>query len=88
MFLNLVLVAIALFLGILVPIFLLFLPAILELKKPSDCGPRMIEEDLPVLLFRSARIVRIVNIEKEEELDGSIFRSMARIIEALPNLEV
>jgi len=69
-------------------IFIMFLPALLELKKPKDRGPRMIMGSIPEVKTRTVHVIRIVNIEKEQKFDISLIRTMAKIIEVLPNLEV
>lgn len=87
MLLDLVSIIALLVLGIFVPVLVLFLPAIIELKKPKDGGPRLIEETASDL-FRRAGIVLISDIEEELKLDSLVIRSMARIIDFLPTLEV
>jgi hypothetical protein len=78
---------IALFLGILIPVFLLFLPALIELKKPRDSGPRIIEENMPDFLFRPTWLTGIVAIEEEQKLDSMFVMSLTKIIGFLPNME-
>jgi len=78
---------IVLLLGILIPVFLLFLPALVELKKPRDSGPRIIEENMPDLLFRPTWLAGIVAIEEEQNLDSMFVMSLTKIIGFLPNLE-
>ena len=69
-------------------IFITFLPAFLELKKPKDAGPRMIMETIPEVKTRTVHVIQIANIEKEQKFDVSLIQTMAKIIEVLPNLEV
>jgi hypothetical protein len=69
-------------------IFITFLPAFLELKKPKDGGPRMIMESIPEVKTRTMHFIQIANIEKEQKFDVSLIQTMAKIIEVLPNLEV
>ena len=69
-------------------IFITFLPAFLELKKPKDEGPRMIMETIPEVKTRTVHVIQIANIEKEQKFDISLIQTMARIIEVLPNLEI
>lgn len=78
---------IALFLGILIPVFLLFLPALIELKKPRDNGPRIIEENMPDFQFQQTWLAGIVAIEEEQKLDSMFVLSLTKIIGFLPNLE-
>jgi hypothetical protein len=72
------------------PILLLimFLPTILELKKPKDEGPRMIMGSIPEVKTRTVHVIHIANIEKEQKFDISLIQTMAKIIEVLTNLEV
>jgi len=69
-------------------VLIMFLPAILELKKPKDGGPRMIMENIPEVKTRTVHIIHIANIEKEQKFDISLIQTMAKITEVLPNLEV
>ena len=67
-------------------VFIMLLPALLELKKPKDAGPRMIfgkDESSQIL-------ARIHALEKNDEvilLDQMQLKSLLRILAALPNLE-
>ncbi len=68
-------------------IFITFLPAFLELKKPKDGGPRLIVENAPeVKTYRYS--IQIEDIEKEQKFDVSLLQAIAQIIEVLPNLDV
>jgi hypothetical protein len=89
MSMAIVLIAVLLVFVISVSVFLLLLPALIELRNPQDRGPRIIEENLPTFLFRQSQ-VRIVNIDVDEKqkLTVSLERSMAKVIAFLPNLEV
>ena len=69
-------------------ILIMFLPALLELKKPKDDGPRMIMGSIPTVNMRLSRVIPIVNIEDEQKFDRSLIQTLTRIIEALPSLEV
>jgi len=69
-------------------ILIMFLPAFLELKKPKDRGPRMIMGSIPEVKTRTVHVIHVANIEKEQKFDISLIRTMAKIIEVLPNLEV
>jgi hypothetical protein len=66
----------------------MFLPAILELRKPKDGGPRMIMGGIPEAPFPVMAVFSIVNIEEEQRFDSSLLRPLAKIIEVLPSLEV
>lgn len=77
-----------LILGTPVLILIMLLPAILELKKPKDGGPRMIMNDASEAQIQTMRMITIVNIEAEQKFDSDLIRSLAKIIEVLPSLEV
>jgi hypothetical protein len=66
----------------------MFLPAILELRRPKDGGPRMIMDNVLEVRMQLAGAVPLVNIEEEKRFDSSLLRPLAKIIEALPSLEV
>ena len=66
----------------------MFLPALLELKKPKDDGPRMIMGAIPGVNMRLVRVIPFVNMEDEQKFDRSLIQTLARIIEILPSLEV
>ena len=66
----------------------MFLPAILELRKPKDGGPRMIMGGIPEAPFQMTAFLPIVNIEEEQMFDYSLLRPLAKIIGVLPSLEL
>jgi hypothetical protein len=66
----------------------MFLPAILELKKPKDEGPRMIMGGVPEAPFPVAAVFPIVNIEEDQKFDSSLLKPLAKVIGVLPSLEV
>ena len=72
------------------PILLLimFLPALVELKKPKDEGPRMIMENPLELGVTSNHIFPMANIEENRKFDRSLIQTLSKIIEVLPSLEV
>jgi len=74
-------------LGVSTFIFIMLLPALLELKKPKDAGPRMI---MGQTFFRQPEIrnVLIVNIEEEQGFDQMLVEKIANVMVVLPNLEV
>jgi hypothetical protein len=78
---------ISLILGLLAFIFIMFLPALLELKKPKDAGPRIII-DCALLISPKTRNALIANIEEEQRLDRALAKKIADIIAVLPNMEV
>ena len=66
---------------------ILFLPAIIELKKP-DRGPRMIMAEVPEVTLSLVHVIPIVEIEAEQKFDSSLAPTMVKIISFLPSLEV
>jgi len=70
-------------------IFIMFLPALLELKKPRDAGRRIIMDDVIIAQrFRAREIFPLANIEKEKfGLDQTIVKRITDIVSFLPNLE-
>jgi hypothetical protein len=91
MIVDLILFSVILFfLGAFV-IFILFLPAIIELLKPRDRGPRVIMSELPLPQVRSLDglvFLSIVEIEEIQKFDSFLIRRISDIIEFLPSLEV
>jgi len=77
-----------LILGTPILILIMFLPAILELRKPKDGGPRMIMDGIPEAGFPVMTVFPIVNIEEEQMFDYSLLRPLAKIIGVLPSLEL
>jgi len=80
---------IMLFFGVSAFIIILLLPALLELKKPKDAGPRIIMDDAIVTRrFQARGIVSIASIEEEKlGLDQTVSMKIADVIAVLPNLE-
>lgn len=78
---------IALVLGGSTFIFIMLLPAILELKRPKDAGPRMITDDAHFLQPR-IRSMPIANVEEDQRFDQILIKKIADVIATLPNLEV
>jgi hypothetical protein len=71
-------------------ILILFLPAIVELKKPRDRGPRLIMDKIPTpkLSFLYGIVpLDIVEFDGEKDFDLSLIHSVAAIIEVLPKFE-
>jgi len=76
-----------LILGVSTFIFIMFLPALFELKKHKDAGPRLIMNDAPILQTKM-KAVLIVNVEEEYGFDQMLIKKMADVIAVLPNIEV
>jgi hypothetical protein len=76
---------VSLFFGVSALILIMFLPALLELKKPRDAGPRNITENNS----NPMDLLPLQSIEREEKhrLDNEITKRIVEIIAALPNLE-
>jgi hypothetical protein len=74
-------------LGVSTFIFIMLLPAILELKRPKDGGPRIIADDAH---FTQLKIINmpIVNVEEEQRFDAILIKRIVDIIAVLPNLEM
>jgi len=78
---------IILILGVLSFIFVMLLPALLELKKPKDAGPSLLMYDVPVLQPQMRESILIVNVEEDHRFDQTLVKKIADIIAVLPNLE-
>jgi len=65
----------------------MLLPALLELKKPRDAGPRMI---IDYALFTQPEIKNtlMINVEEDQRFDQMLVEKIADIIAFLPNLEL
>jgi len=72
------------FLGIVAALFLMFMPALMELKRPKDAGPRLILENF-VTLPAHAPTPPPVLIDIEGE--AQIIMTYERFLSFLPNLE-
>lgn len=72
--------------GVSVFIFIMLLPALLELKKPKDAGPRIITDDA-VLPKSLSRMVMLEAPEEKTDLNKAIMSKLADIIAVLPSLE-
>jgi hypothetical protein len=84
---NLTLIIILLALGTPILILIMFLPVLLELKKPRDAGPRLIMENISEVQIQM-RAVSIVSMEEEQKFDRALIRMLAKIIEVLPSMEI
>jgi len=78
---------IMLILGVSTFIFIMFLPALFELKKHKDAGPRLIMNDAPIMQTKM-KTVLIVNVEEEYGFDQMLVKKIADIMAVLPNIEV
>lgn len=69
---------------------IMLLPALLELKRPKDAGPRLIMGSITATLQLQTRlIIPLADIEKEElRFDRTTVKKITDIIAVLPNIEV
>jgi len=79
---------ITLIFGVLTFIFMMILPALLELKKPKDAGPRTIMDSIPIGQSLVGETTLIVNMEDDYEFDELLMKKIVDVIAVLPNLEV
>ena len=87
MILNLTSTIFFIMLGTPTLLIIIFLPALLELRKPRDAGPRIIMEEFHTRLLGSKGIPVMGNLEEECRLDPSLLPQLLKIIEFLPCLE-
>jgi predicted ATPase len=73
--------AIMLIFGVITFIIVMLLPAFIELKKPKDAGPKILENG------EQHEINVLVDMESEIKFDWVIVRKVAEIIAFLPSLE-
>lgn len=76
---------VTIFFGVATFIFIMFLPAFLELKKPRDSEAKRTGESL----VSDKREVQLASIEQSEEIetDLTLIERMSTVLSALPNLE-
>ena len=67
-------------------IILFFLPALIELKKPKDAGPRLIDDNIPKIRISSLKVT-ITDIEEEQKFTYQSTIKIADSLYTLPNLE-
>jgi hypothetical protein len=67
---------------------LLFLPALVELRKPKDSGPRLITKDISRLMLISLH-PHLLNIEDEQlrAFDSQLAAKIASLLGSISNLE-
>lgn len=76
-----------LFLGVFIFILLLLLPALIELKRPRDAGPRTIMDNMSEIRPHLAKAALMMNVEEEQGFDQTLVKKIADIIAVLPSLE-
>ncbi|MEM3577070.1 MAG: hypothetical protein QXX51_01255 [Candidatus Bathyarchaeia archaeon] len=74
----------ALIIGIATFVFIMLLPALIEIKKPKDAGPRIIENSN---ITPQAKEKQLFNMEEEHHFDQQLTRKVAGILSFLYNLE-
>jgi hypothetical protein len=85
---NLTSIVTLLILGTPIFILIMLLPILVELKKPKDSGPRMIMDNVSEVPIPFMRVIPLTNIEEEQKFDSALIQTLAKIIGALPSLEV
>jgi hypothetical protein len=72
-----------------VPILLLImlLPAVVELKKPRDAGPRLIVEDVFGVSVHALKVGSIMDIEADYEFGVKLPSTVAGVLGFLPVLD-
>ncbi len=71
--------------GITLTILIMFLPTIVELKKPRDVGPRLIPDTFAKV--RLSTLTSLFNIDEESKFEGQSALKTANLLRFLPNLE-
>jgi len=67
-------------------IVLFFLPALIELKKPKDAGPRLIDDNIPKIRISTLK-VPITAIAEEQKFTYQSTTKTADSLYTLPNSE-
>jgi hypothetical protein len=67
-------------------IILFFLPAIIELKKPKDAGPRIIDDN-PAKITLGMLKIPIIDIEERQKLTYQSIIKNAAFLCIIPNIE-
>jgi hypothetical protein len=69
-------------------IFIMLLPALLELKRPKDAGPRVIMDNAPPSQSQIRKgTFLILDLEQEQRCDQAIIKKIADVIAILPSME-
>jgi hypothetical protein len=81
---------ITLFLAVLAFIIVMLMPALFELKKPKDAGPRiMLEDTLYLQIINASPNIPLLDVDDEKvELNQNIIEKMVKVLAVLPKLEV
>jgi len=65
----------------------MLLPALLELRKPMDAGPRLIMTDIIELTGFAWHSPMLANIDADEGLDFKLLTHIGKMLAILPNLD-
>ena len=74
------------FLGAPILLLIMFLPSVLELKKPRDAGPRLMMDNFSVVL-QLLNVAPLVNIEEGPQLEAKLAPAIAGVLSFLPKLD-
>ena len=74
-------------LGMPILLFIMFLPTVLELKKPRDAGPRLIMGDILGVATQVVQIPLLINIEEDREYSAVLIPAIGSILNFLPKLD-
>ncbi|MEM3703403.1 MAG: hypothetical protein QXX79_03150 [Candidatus Bathyarchaeia archaeon] len=75
-------------LAVLTFIIVMLLPALIELKKPKDAGPRiMLEEAVYLQILNASLNIPLLDGDDEVELNQKIIERMVKVLAVLPRLE-
>lgn len=66
-------------------LFVMFLPALIELKKPKDAGPRIIVD---YTFDMQPKTFWMLDMEEEQGFNQASIEKLVEIISFLPNIEV
>jgi hypothetical protein len=72
--------------GVLVFIFIMLLPALLELKRPRDAGPRVIIDNTSFIQSQIRASILVADAEGER-FDQALINKISEILAVLPSLE-
>ncbi|NWF87008.1 hypothetical protein HXY32_04285 [Candidatus Bathyarchaeota archaeon] len=73
--------------GVAAFVILMLLPALYEIKKPKDAGPRRFMNEIPILYAKMVKTIPIVNMEEDLKFSQPPIPKILDIIAVLPNLE-
>ncbi|MDI6690844.1 MAG: hypothetical protein QME50_03120 [Candidatus Bathyarchaeota archaeon] len=73
--------------GVSTLILIMLLPALLELKKPKDAGPRIILNHANGMQILWKEAMPILDVDEERISDKILLKKIIDVISVLPNLE-